>query len=85
MSSKVVDTTGYCLIAYCSGSKRKTEEPDAADSLMFLNIEGMVEEWWIWVICLYFLDLIFNDICLMALDQLDNGLKILFLLSRIEI
>ncbi|KAG1828865.1 hypothetical protein EV424DRAFT_1536324 [Suillus variegatus] len=26
------------------GSKRKTEEPDAADSLMFLNIEGMVEE-----------------------------------------
>ncbi|KAG1903011.1 uncharacterized protein F5891DRAFT_1185660 [Suillus fuscotomentosus] len=26
------------------GSKRKTEEPDAADSLMFLDIEGMVEE-----------------------------------------
>ncbi|KAG2045954.1 hypothetical protein BDR06DRAFT_977838 [Suillus hirtellus] len=30
-------------------------------------------------------DLRFNDICLMTLDQLDNDLKILFLLSRIEI
>jgi hypothetical protein len=43
--SSICFDTSHCLIpSCCSGSKRKTEEPCAADSLMFLDIDGMAEE-----------------------------------------